>query len=175
MKKTTRLTIGLVLGLTVIAATSQAQLGAASTEPDAPSFDGPANFERLKRLVGEWKGSWEPGWTPTTVIYSLTANGSALVEDYVVGETTMSTVYHLDGEDLMLTHYCSIGNQPRMRATSVSTDGQIQFDFFDITNHNSGGYSKRLLVSLIDDDRISISFTGSRTGKTSGVELGRVR
>ena len=27
----------------------------------------------------------------------------------------MINMYHLDGEDLMLTHYCAGGNQPRMR------------------------------------------------------------
>ena len=140
------------------------------------AIDGPAVFEQLTALVGEWKGVWNPGATPTTVTYSLTGNGSALIEDYQVGETTMATVYHLDGQDLMLTHYCSIANQPRMKASSVSSDGRrIEFDFLDITNLTTTGYSERLLVSLIDENRASLTYIGSRTGKPSGVELERVR
>ncbi len=143
--------------------------------PVATDVDGSALFNQLKDLVGEWQGQWEPGSIPTTVTYSLTGNGSVLVEDYVVGETTMATLYHLDGNDLMLTHYCSAGNQPRMRASSVNESRRIEFDFIDITNHASGGYSKKLVVSMLDDDRISLSYTGSRTGRSSGVELERVR
>ncbi len=173
--KTTLSTIGLVLALTLSAGVSRAQPVAVSTEPTPSSLDAPATFARLKGLVGEWKGSWEPGSEPTTVTYSLTGNGSVLREDYRIGETTMSTVYHMDGDELMLTHYCSIGNQPRMRAQSVSADGEIIFDFFDITNHDTGGYSKRLALRLVDDDRVSVAYTGSRTGRTSGVELDRVR
>ena len=139
-------------------------------------LDSQAAFERLKGLVGEWKGTWEPGSVPTTVTYTLTGNGSALIEDYAVAETTMATIYHLDGDDLMLTHYCSIGNQPRMRAASMGEDFErIQFDFIDVTNLESGGYSERLVVSMLEENRISLRYTGSRTGRTSGVELERVR
>ena len=46
----------------------------------------------------------------------------------------MATLYHLDGDQLMLTHYCSAGNQPRMRAATVSTEGVIEFHLLD-TGH----------------------------------------
>ena len=144
--------------------------------PAAAAIDGPAIFERLKSLTGEWQGVWEPGSTPTTVTYSLTGNGSALVEDYRVGETTMSTVYHLDRQDLMLTHYCSAGNQPRMKASSVGEGGRhIEFELLDVTNLTGPGYSKRLELTLIDDNHASVHYTGARTGRRSGVELERVR
>ncbi len=145
--------------------------------PDSADLDGPALFERMKSLVGTWRGKWNPDDIETTVTYSLTGNGSVLVEDYQVGETTMSTLYHLDGETLMLTHYCSMGNQPRMKATSLSADGrELVFDQFDVTNLTEGrGYSERLAVTFLDDDHLSLVFRGSRTGRNSGVELERVR
>lgn len=167
----------LVLALAVLVGLTTASARAGEpAQPAATTIDGPALFERLKSLTGEWKGVWEPGSTPTTVTYSLTGNGSALVEDYRVGETTMSTVYHLDQQDLMLTHYCSIGNQPRMKASSVGEDGRhIQFELLDVTNVTGPGYSKRLELTLIDDNHASVHYTGSRTGRRTGVELERVR
>ncbi len=147
-----------------------------SSRATPAKLDGQALFERLKLLVGEWRGEWSPGGLDTTVTYSLTGNGSVLVEDYALGETTMSTLYHLDGDDLMLTHYCSIGNQPRMRAITLSADGrEVVFDEFDITNLGDTGYSERLTLTLTDEDHIAVFFRGSRTGDSSGVKHERVR
>ena len=167
----------LILAWIVLATATVTNLHA-ETSDATTAIDGAVTFERLKSLVGEWQGVWEPGSLPTTVTYTLTGNGSALVEDYQVGDvSTMSTVYHLDGEDLLLTHYCSAGNQPRMKATSVSGDGRdVAFDTQTVTNLAEGrGYSKRLELSLKDDDHASVHYISSRTGKPGGVELERVR
>ncbi len=153
--------------------------GASSHAAGGPNGDSATFFERMKQLEGEWRGHWEPGGISTTVRYTVTGNGSALVEEYVLeGEsrTTMATVYHLDGDRLMLTHYCSIKNQPRMVAAgSFGDQNSATFEFLDITNHSEGGYSRRLELSLIDADRTSVHYTGSRTGRRSGVVLERVR
>ena len=48
---------------------------------------------------------------------------------------TMLTVYHLDGDRLLLTHYCMEGNQPRMRAQPFHAEtGELEFQFLDATN-----------------------------------------
>lgn len=44
------------------------------------------------------------------------------------------TVYHRDGDDLIATHYCPQGNQPRLKMVSPSKKGEIRFDFKDATN-----------------------------------------
>ena len=169
-------TVLTAVAVLLIATASGARAEISAIESPVTGIDDHAIFEQLKSLLGEWQGQWEPGSVPTTVTYSLTGNGSVLVEDYLVGETTMATLYHLDGDDLMLTHYCSAGNQPRMRLSTVSEDqGQVTFDLMDITNNTTGGYSKRLVVSMLGEDRISLTYTSSRTGKPSGVELERVR
>jgi len=47
----------------------------------------------------------------------------------------MISVYHLDGDRLILTHYCEVGNQPRMQATSFDPkSNEIDFNFLDATN-----------------------------------------
>ena len=164
--------------LIVLALAVTAPLGATDSPAGSTSIaaDGPALFERLKTLVGEWRGHWEPGDTETTVTYCLTGKGTVLVEDYRVGKTTMLTLYHLDGEELMLTHYCSAGNQPRMTLSSLSDDArELVFTAFDVTNAGERGYSKRLTLRLIDEEHIAVSYLGSRTEASSGVSLERVR
>ena len=47
----------------------------------------------------------------------------------------LGAMYHLDGKDLMLTHYCAIGNQPSMRLDrNGSTPSSLKFDFAGGTN-----------------------------------------
>lgn len=75
-------------------------------------------FEALKKLAGDWVEVGKDG-KPTDTIFSsfrVTAGGSVIEETVFPGsEHEMVTMYHLDGPDLVLTHYCDFGNQPRMR------------------------------------------------------------
>ncbi len=86
-------------------------------------------FENLKGLEGEWvagEGSASPGDRAT---YRVTAAGSAVVETVFAGtDHEMVTVYHLDGGDLMLTHYCAAGNAPSMRALPGSDADHVAFE-----------------------------------------------
>src|SRR5437868_15374337 len=80
---------------------------------------GTPQLDALKGLAGEWTGKAKHGDMEheATVTYKVTAGGSAVVETVFPGtEHEMVTVYHQDGDDLVLTHYCMLGNQPRMRA-----------------------------------------------------------
>jgi hypothetical protein len=89
-----------------------------------------AQFERLKKLDGNWVTVHEQGSQPAgmKIRYHVIGKGSALVETmFPSGEAEMVTVYQLDGEALVLTHYCSLGNQPHMRAEAGSTEGVIEF------------------------------------------------
>src|SRR5262245_32281969 len=76
-------------------------------------------FAALKGLVGDWVVLGKDG-KPTDAIVSsfrVTAGGNTVQETLFPGtDKEMVTMYHLDGEDLVLTHYCMLGNQPRLRA-----------------------------------------------------------
>src|SRR5688500_9647707 len=89
--------------------------------PDTPAS--PA-LERFKALAGEWV-SLEDGEMvkkgDLVARYAVTAAGTAVVETVFPGSGhEMVTVYTADGPDLVLTHYCMEGNQPRMRAHKPS-------------------------------------------------------
>src|SRR5262245_36193612 len=81
------------------------------------SFGGTAtaSFDAMKALEGKWTGKNSKG-EAVSVSYELVANGTALVETLHGMNEIMTTVYHTDGSNLMMTHYCGAGNQPRMRA-----------------------------------------------------------
>jgi hypothetical protein len=58
-----------------------------------------------------------------------------LVETWTMSATSESmTLYALDGEELLATHFCPQGNQPRLRFSSVAADGRYQFVFKDASN-----------------------------------------
>jgi hypothetical protein len=93
-----------------------------------------AGFEKLKALVGEWQGTGPHG--KVNLSYQLISGGSALMEILdPISEPSMATIYHLDGDKLVMTHYCSIGNQPRMLAQVPAGEiKNLSFTFVDATN-----------------------------------------
>src|SRR5580692_2610563 len=103
----------------------------------APKGTGAAAWARLvQALPGAWTMPGKSG--PFTVSYQLISGESALVETWGAGSgrETM-TVFHPDHDDLVLTHYCAQGNQPRLRAVAASAQG-IVFRFADATNLGPG-------------------------------------
>ncbi len=104
---------------------------------DAPAPDRAAAtraFERLAGLVGDWRAITPEGST-ISVNYRLSAAGSVLVETWAMpsGRESM-TLYHLDDDALIATHYCPQGNQPRLRLRSTDDAGRMVFAFRDGSN-----------------------------------------
>ena len=78
-----------------------------------------SSLSSLKVLVGEWKGTDTDG-KPHKVAYALSSGGTSLTETLTPPDNpAMTTMYYSDGDQLMLTHYCSLNNQPRMRTNGV--------------------------------------------------------
>ena len=94
-------------------------------------------LERFKSLAGEWVSAEDNQMVKKGDLvarYAVTAAGSAVVETVFPGTPhEMVTVYHADGGDLVLTHYCMGGNQPRMRARTPAGP-RIEFAFDGGTN-----------------------------------------
>jgi len=145
-----------------------------------------AAFDKLRSLSGDWEGSfaWSGARSASgkmSAQYYTTGNGSALVENLTVdGAPIMTSVYHLDGADLRLTHFCAAQNQPRLKATAVDPDnGQITFSFVDITNLRSStaGHVHGLEVRFLKPDHITLRFRFVGDGKDSDelIDLRRKR
>jgi hypothetical protein len=135
-------------------------------------------FHKLKGLSGEWTGTSGDG-SPATVSYRVTGKGSALVETLRIananaGNPEMTTTYYVDGDRLMMTHFCAAGNQPRMRSAGLSADGKsIAFAFQDATNLPSpdAGHMRALTVTLVDADHFTQQWTWHEKGKEDMKDL----
>ena len=113
-------------------------------------------FDRLKTLEGTWQGISERGGRASLTI-SVIGRGSAVVETYRDADNDqMVTVYYLDGERLMLRHYCVAKNQPRMEATTFDpSTGDLRFEFVDATNLAPGaGHMHEITIRMVDRDHL---------------------
>src|SRR5215475_1793397 len=101
-------------------------------------LDAAAAFSHLKSLAGEWEADTQMG--KVHVSYELVAGGTALLERESGDKMpVMLTLFHIDGDRLLLTHYCMAGNQPRMQAKRFDPAiGEIEFQFLDGTNLTPG-------------------------------------
>jgi hypothetical protein len=116
--------------------------------------DAQKSFDQLKSLNGSWEGKNSIG-NPVQVSYRMTAGGSALMSEIVGHGETMLSMINFDGPNrLLLTHYCTVGNQPRMQA-SASPDGKtITFNFLDATNLDNpqSGHMDHVVIALLGPD-----------------------
>src|SRR6266478_7159340 len=123
------------------------------------------SFEQLKSLDGSWEGKGSNG-EPVQVLYRVTSNGSAIMSE-IKGKEDMISMFNLDGDRVLLTHYCAVGNQPRMVA-SASPDGKtFTFDFVDATNLPTpdAAHMIRMVLAMPDANHHTEEWTFSDHGK----------
>lgn len=122
----------------------------------------------LKFLVGEWKGADADG-KAHKIAFALSSGGTTLTEILTPPDSPpMTTMYYSDGDQLMLTHYCSLDNQPRMRAGAVKDgDKTITFSFVDATNlkNPTDVHMRQLSIEVKDHDHFTQTWTLSKAGK----------
>jgi hypothetical protein len=147
---------------------------AAAPAATAAPVDGRAALERLKALAGAWEGTVVSETGPRTkVVYGVTAAGTAVTESLFPGtDHEMLTVYHLEGNDLVLTHYCAMGNQPRMKLAQASGADpfELHFEFAGGTNLVAGkdAHMHSGRMTLRGADRLEAEWAVYDKGKQAG-------
>lgn len=130
-----------------------------------------AVFAKLQTLVGEWEGKTEAGRV-LKISYRLTANNTVLVETWTLGPQRESlTLYHMDNESLIATHYCPIGNQPRLRFKQGGSASLFAFEFVSATNlpKPEAAHQHSFEVEILQPNSIARSETYMENG-TPGTE-----
>ena len=136
-----------------------------STDPAirAPLFDAVAALE------GRWTGVAPDDSTGVTE-FVVSSNGSAVREIMLPGTPQeMTNMYTLDGNSLLMTHYCAGGNQPRMRATAIE-DGCIVFEPIGVGDLESEDevYMGAMTLVIKDADHIEQHWSSYLAGASDG-------
>ena len=153
-------------------AASSLWLGAASAQEHKSQgskvFSTP-QWESIKSLVGEWDGYTMEGENKYEghVSIRMTGDGSAVMHWMDAGTPhEMVTMFHMDKENLMATHYCAAHNQPRFQAVASADPKKVVFEFKDGTNIRPGdSYMRGLAITLVDADHHNEDWGYDANGK----------
>ena len=133
-----------------------------------------AGLEQFKQLAGEWVGKEIGDGAEQPVVhvkYHVTSAGNTVVETLFPGTAhEMVTVIHPDGDDLVLTHYCALGNQPHMKAKSPADGNAVAFKFIGATNMKSDKdmHMHDATYTFVDKDTLKTEWTHYAGGKPGG-------
>ena len=162
---------GRIVVALLVAASACALAAQAQTEKKGHGKN--AAMERFTQLAGEWVGKGKHGDMDhdIRVVYKVTSGGSAVVETIDPGSGhEMVTVIHPDGDALLLTHYCMLGNQPQMKAMPKPGDNKVAFEFVKATNMKSAmdGHMHSATFTFVDKDTLKTEWTHYEGGKEAG-------
>jgi hypothetical protein len=130
-------------------------------------------FEPFKKLAGTWEGKEVEGRVGTDVraVYRVTSGGTAVVETLFPGtDHEMVSVIHPDNGDLLMTHYCMVGNQPQMKAPGTGEAREVAFKFVRATNLKSPDdmHMHDVTYTFVDRDTLRSAWTHYHGGKPAG-------
>ena len=118
-------------------------------------------FAKLKTVEGSWQGTIMD--TPITFTIRAASSGTAILHE---GNTSGRrppnheiTMFYLDGDRLLATHYCDAGNRTHMEGKLSAGEKTIEFSFLDVTGSTRGGYLKDMVITLIDSDHHIVGIT----------------
>jgi hypothetical protein len=172
----------LVVCAVVLCAPTIALPQSATRKPDdqkggAPQASAELAFTRLKTLAGNWKGSAKMGMgpqaaaetAPVRVSLRVTSGGDALLHEMVPegratdptnGADDPVTIFYLDGDRLLLTHYCDSGkNRPRMAGKLLADGKTVEFEFLDVSGGTAYGHMHHAVFTIIDADHHTEDWT----------------
>jgi hypothetical protein len=172
MSRTSRSASILALALLAGCATHKtATPGAPTPVAAATPAQQAALLDRVKALQGTWQIPAHDGLPESTIVFAVTANGSAVREIMFPGTPMeMTNLYHMDGPTMIMTHYCAMGNQPRVRAVAGGPHDPIDLKFDGVTNLSSPdqSYMGGLKLTIKDADHIEEAWTSYKAGQSEG-------
>ena len=143
------------------------------------------DFSRLKSLAGDWylvRGvrlgvKLEANNDEPFINYAVSSGGHSVVEELFVDKPNeMTSVYYLDSGRLMMDHYCSLGNQPRMVAVSGPTN-EIPFSLLSVSNmaDENDLHISSHSVEFDGPDELTVRWGATQDGEPMGGSFYTVR
>jgi hypothetical protein len=111
-------------------------------------------FATFESLNGTWTIESNGKTLPIEMTYEVGSKGSIVTEQF--GKEL--SVFYLDGENLLMTHFCNAGNQPRLRLKEGGQPGVFEFEMFDITNLEdaSTAHVERIVYKIVEGRRMTL-------------------
>ncbi len=123
-------------------------------------------LDKLKALAGHWEGNSNEG--PVAVDYKVTSGGTAVVETLFPNtDHEMVSVYHDEDGGLVMTHYCMLGNQPKLALTKATPEHMS----FELSKHQTAIHEKTethmhgMEMSFIEPNTIVEKWSGFEKGR----------
>ena len=173
MRKLTLLII--LVATAVVALPQQMPMPKAS----GPQSDAQKAFEKLKTLAGSWVGTYMGMSGKVTIRVTSTGNAILLEMTSPGGPDDPITMIYVDGDRLLLTHFCDSGNRPRMQGR-LSPDGNtVTFDFLDVSGSAEKFLMHDVVFTIVDANHHIEAWTYSLNGKppirAPGIQLQRTK
>ena len=118
-------------------------------------------FDNMKKLAGSWQGTIMG--ISINVTIRLASSGTAILHEATTDggrpPNHEITMFYVDGDRLLATHYCGGGNRARFDG-KMSPDGKMsEFNLLDVAGSTKGGLVKRMAFTLIDENKHIVEFT----------------
>ena len=155
-----------------LAATPGTAAGQSADAPESIIYDAQSAMEFLKTLSGDWvrETGGEHGATTPVASFHVAAAGSTIIETTGAGTPNeMATIFHMDGDQLLQTHYCALMNAPVLRFEQSDTPGELKFVFHGGTNFDAAvdAHYHEGTFQIKDKDTIETSFVVFANGEMS--------
>ena len=165
--KSLRFMLSLVLMSMVLMSLSTMAFAQSDAQKASAQSDAQKSFDKLKTLAGSWEGhvttspqAVEVEGKPARILFRVTSRGNALMHDLTVAGIPDNpiTMFYLDSDRMLLTHYCDAGNRPRMTG-KMSPDGKtVEFEFLDIAG-NPQYHMHHAVFTIIDENHHTEDWT----------------
>lgn len=113
-------------------------------------------FAKLKTLSGSWQGTIMT--IPIDFIIRPASSGTAILHE---GHTEKGppnreiTMFYMDGDRLLATHYCDAGNRTNMEGKLSADEKSLEFNFIEVIGSKRGGFLQNLVFRFSPTDAAS--------------------
>ncbi len=146
--------------LIILVATAAVALPQQMPRASGPQSDAQKAFEKMKTLAGSWEGTVMG--IPINFTIRAVSSGTAILHE---GNTEKGvpnheiTMFYVDGDRLLATHYCDAGNRSNMEG-KMSADGKsVEFNFLEVAGGTQRGFAKRMAFTMIDANHHVVELT----------------
>ena len=114
----------------------------------------PSPLDSFKQLQGTWSIRSDGKALNIQMTYQLASKDTIVTEQF--GREL--SVFAMDGAALTMTHYCNVGNQPRLRLKQSTTSNVYEFDLYEIVSPEGAptDHVEKIIYQFLSDRRIDL-------------------